>query len=301
MNNAFAKAVSLARFAAFFAAAVLAYLVATRPELGWAPKGLVLAGLAAAGVLVAIRIGVRSVEEAGRGKPKGLRLTFLADDARRISLLAVAAAAIAAGLFSSARRQGAMAEFAPVRAPLASDDRRHVLRIDGDADGDHVEFNHESHRDLMSSDIGCVRCHHMNRPGDFSTPCRFCHADMKESTCIFDHQFHINHFGGKDACQNCHDLTKPKGRDSAKKCTDCHQDQASLGTPPLKKGEPKNRFDFMAPCYPEAMRGTCLKCHLRMGRMSGTPEIYACDFCHKAKKHMPEEIETGRSGSGKHP
>lgn len=65
---------------------------------------------------------------------------------------------------------------APVPAfnALGGDD----LFIDGNRDGYGVKFPHSAHQKNNGDEKSCIKCHHMNLPGDKQSLCSSCHLDM---------------------------------------------------------------------------------------------------------------------------
>lgn len=92
-----------------------------------------------------------------------------------------------------------------------------------------VPFAHQAHADK----VGCVDCHHKEKPGETPKPCSACHKDTKGDAPKLDAAFH----GGENdslpslqSCIGCHARkiagvagTKPTNAPVARKpCEACH-------------------------------------------------------------------------------
>jgi hypothetical protein len=259
--------------AAFFAAVVKIYAVSMDLPASALVDLVTLAGLIAVGGLVAL-------PGAGYGQGR--------NPLGRVSMVVVIAASVAAGALAAGMLSGEAGPGDQVTlSPRALDDLRNVIVINGDGDNDAVVFDHQSHREMMSGPDGCKKCHHLNLPGDYSTPCHLCHRNTRYPTSIFNHELHQQKLGGNSSCGKCHNLSMPKGHGNAPACAKCHQKNMGI----KDKGK---AFTYMAPPYPQAMRDVCLTCHQRAARNMGLPELAACDCCHKQVRHEPEELEPPR-------
>jgi hypothetical protein len=141
----------------------------------------------------------------------------------------------------------------PVTAPIGLDDLRTRLRIDGNRNGDFVDFPHNEHKDRMGGDDSCVKCHHLAWPEDHNTACWMCHSDMEVPADFFDHEGHQRRFSAEKSCEECHDTDRPHGGENAKPCIECHRENM----PGLAAYERKG-FNHIALGYKHAMHGLCL-------------------------------------------
>jgi len=204
---------------------------------------------------------------------------------------------------------------APVAPPTAMDARRAMLRIDGDADGDHVVFEHARHQNDLGGDDSCQCCHHAFLPGDPHTPCYRCHTDMHRSQSIFDHDLHALRVGHRLArnlstnlstlpttavaatvrlvgsragisgprsarlenlsCSECHPPGQPKDAHTAKACTTCHGQDMGL------VGQESDSLSPWALGYVEALHGKCIRCHEKEGPPRGKTQMAECRTCHQ--------------------
>ncbi|HUT53485.1 MAG TPA: cytochrome c3 family protein [bacterium] len=269
----------------FFAGVVKIYAVSMDTPASVVIDLVTLAGLLAVGGLVA-----QPSMDYGRGRVVRYAVPAwsrsLSDPVSRVSMVVVIAASLAAGALAAGmlREEPGPVDHSAL-PPRAVDDLRNVIVINGDGDNDAVVFDHQSHRDMMSSGSGCKKCHHLHMPGDYSTPCHSCHKDTRYPSSIFNHDLHQEKLGGNQSCGQCHNLSMPKGHGNAPSCAKCHQKNMGI------KATGKRAFVYMAPSFPEAMRDVCLTCHLRAARNMGLPELAACDCCHKEVHHEAEELE----------
>jgi hypothetical protein len=269
---------------AFFAAVAMIYSV----SLGLGAS-LVLDLVSLAGIMAAAGLVATSGTDYGAGRnihyaaPAWSR--SLSDPISRVSMVVVVAVSLAAGALSAGMlREDAGPAVHEALPPRAVDELRHVILINGDNDEDAVTFDHQSHREMMSAGVGCKKCHHLNMPGDYSTPCHICHQDTRFPTSIFNHQLHQEKLGGNDSCGKCHDLTMPKGHGNEPSCLKCHEKDMGI------KLKDKQEFNYEAPPYAQAMRDVCLACHLKAAKRMDLPELAACDCCHKQAHHEAEEL-----------
>ncbi len=211
----------------------------------------------------------------------------------------------------------------PVTPPTAADARRSALRIDGDADGEAVIFDHARHQADFGQADSCHRCHHVYLPGDPQTACHRCHRDMFRVSNIFDHELHALRIGQRKvgglprqpcadtssraglalrplagarsgparvrlrnlSCVECHPVGQPKSGHTAVGCGTCHGQEMGLSA------ADRSSFGAWAVSYTDAMHGRCIACHTDQGRIQGRPDLADCQTCHK-----PEESRS-RSAS----
>ncbi len=185
-------------------------------------------------------------------------LTWLRDpavgDLARNSALFVTAAALTFSLLPDAARGRPEPPPSPTHAARGGD----VLVIDGDRDGDLVVFDHRLHAGAEA--VGdCARCHHMNLPGDETSSCAVCHADMAAPSPVFDHDRHVTVTEGTQGCLLCHeDPGVPKSRETVRECEECHEHLSARGAT-IQPRSPGTVSP--APGYTQAMHGVCAGCH----------------------------------------
>ena len=114
---------------------------------------------------------------------------------RHSTLLPVLVIPVAVLFFWNDAVRGYPLRQTPVLPPTAMDEARALLRIDADADGDFVYFEHLRHQRDFGETDSCQRCHHTHFPGDPQTPCYNCHSDMYRESSIFDHDLHAFRIG----------------------------------------------------------------------------------------------------------
>jgi hypothetical protein len=174
-----------------------------------------------------------------------------------------------------------------VQPPLAVDDTRAVLRIDGDRTGVSTLFNHADHQHRLGGDNSCAACHHISLPGDRSTPCSRCHRDLVRPTDIFDHHGHMESIAAREplrgpnafnfSCKSCHTDGVAPCSNSAKNCVDCHIEDMWLtaGSTPDSSASL-----FLACSYQQAMHRNCVPCHedeqLNNPQNAGLADCGAC-------------------------
>ncbi len=205
-----------------------------------------------------------------------------ADPFQRISLLVVIVVPLAVALLSASAGGGAAASI-EVRAPLAADATRAVLKIDGNRNGDLVRFEHDDHKRRLGDEASCVLCHHLDLPGDHATTCSRCHRDMEAERSIFDHERHTalvaarEGFGGPVAgnrsCAVCHAEDAPRSRASSRSCRSCHEKD-------MRMPEPDGRRQDLAPGYRTALHASCVGCHREKAEAAGRPDLPECRTCH---------------------
>ncbi len=271
---------------------VIVYRAFADVQLTTTSTNIVLASGALAGLLLGVlsQLGKRLSPDNDKDatafdKISGTWLLALSDSVPRVSLLAIVAIPIAAGLVHAGIMDGSLPS-SKTLIPKAEDALRTVLRLDGDRDGDSIVFDHAAHQQMNGGQDGCATCHHIHRPSDFNSSCYFCHSDMNHSTSIFNHDVHQQRLGDKDSCSQCHDLSKPKSVENAKGCYECHAQDMDMQEP-----APGQKYNAMAPSYPNAMHGACVECHRQKADMEGRGCLACCDTCHKAVNHEQEKLK----------
>jgi len=203
----------------------------------------------------------------------------------RVSLMAVLAVPVAWVALYPPYRDPDAALSARVRPPLAVDQLRTVLRIDGDDDAVAVDFPHQDHRRRLGEDASCARCQHLNLPGDHATPCSRCHRRMHSDTDLFDHRAHLAAVASKErlpgprpgnrTCGSCHRGQSPESAVDVTPCLECHRDDM---TPSPHFERPDDLT--AAPAYRVAFHGHCVPCHRREAALRDRPELGECRQCH---------------------
>jgi Ni/Fe-hydrogenase subunit HybB-like protein len=165
------------------------------------------------------------------------------------------------------------------------------LKLNGDRDGRFVLFPHNMHIKKEGGNDSCVKCHHMNMPGETNTSCFECHRDMYGVTDIFNHPLHIKHLGGNDGCVKCHvDTSVVKNRQTAVACTKCHSDMLVAGSviESNKEGITGYATGYKRAMHDEfAQQGFCIDCHKEKATEEGRlPKgkdhaLTRCDACHR--------------------
>jgi Ni/Fe-hydrogenase subunit HybB-like protein len=201
----------------------------------------------------------------------------------RMSLIAVVTVPVALALFLPIASADADV-VSPVDAPMGADATRAMLQLDGNRNGQFVLFPHDAHKQRQGGDESCVKCHHLDRPGDSWTSCHHCHADMERTRSIFDHDLHVTRIArdegytgplaGNRACAKCHDGNGPSNRENARACLDCHEDD-------MRMSPTEGHRQDMAIGYVDALHKSCVGCHEEMGASVGRPLLGDCDTCHK--------------------
>ena len=206
---------------------------------------------------------------------------ILTDPVHKLSMVAVVGVALAVAIFSGNILKGLPLKSAPVQPPRAADATRSVLILDGNRDGYGVKFQHDMHKGKLGGAESCGKCHHLSKPNDPDTACRYCHTDMFQPRSIFDHTFHTKQLGDKESCEKCHtDSNKPRWITNAKDCIDCHEEDMGMTVP--EKGK---RFNHMAVSYKDAMHKMCIECHRNM-KLSEEKLVAMeeCTLCHGDKR-----------------
>lgn len=232
------------------------------------------------------------------------RKVFTGPHAVRIALIFVVVIPVTVLMLSNQATGPFEWEKQPVKPPLALDEARTVLLVDGNREDMNTAFPHEYHMDLVGESLGfargqkeaetCAWCHHLDMPKDHSTACYKCHRDMYLETSIFDHELHQDYYDDAESCNTCHNPNLPKGPGNVKEtCMDCHErpaegelteeEEALVMNGLSEYGEGK--FSFMAPGYKYAMHGKCLTCHRLYEKASGESPaeprgIGNCRKCH---------------------
>ncbi|HER00276.1 MAG TPA: Ni/Fe-hydrogenase cytochrome b subunit [candidate division Zixibacteria bacterium] len=147
------------------------------------------------------------------------------------------------------------------------------LIINGNRNFDLVLFKHKMHEDTLGGKESCVKCHHMNIPGDKESGCWQCHADMNKYTDAFRHDWHASPSGGNLGCVKCHEPDQPKMALTASECNECHKDL-------IPPGAAIKVEDYTAPGYVDAMHGSCVECHKEKAAALDKPKLPQCTTCH---------------------
>ncbi len=239
----------------------------------------------------------------------------------RVTLLPVIVIPLAVLAFWGDALRGYPLEQAPVVPPTALDAERGTLRIDGNANGDFVVFDHARHQEDFGDDDSCRICHHVHMPGDDHVACHRCHEDMRRPTSIFRHDHHVDQvglrilqgastspeqqpeLGGRRSvrsigtpseqsgltavqlqnrsCTECHDLGRPKAAETACACIDCHGRDMGI------EGDERDSFNAMAAGYVDALHGLCTACHEEQATHLERPELAECATCHPHSSDPP--------------
>ncbi len=205
----------------------------------------------------------------------------------RASLAFVLGTALAVGLlpFESSRSEGSE----PVPAHRARGDEAGMLRIDGNRDGFLVEFNHGMHVDKNGGrPDSCKRCHHMNKPHDMNTGCFECHSDMYLPASVFSHNDHVVLLGMNRSCGKCHPPELQRSRETAERCTACHNDNE------LTLRVPEATIDSegtLTVSYTDAMHGLCIRCHDEVANQIEKPHHAVCSTCHQTEVQADRAAE----------
>ncbi len=272
----------------FFAVSVLIYRAVTGAPLATGASNAVIVIAALAAGLLAILPFVAKFKPGDPKRVTAFDMTTITsqfamrDSAARVTLLAVMAVPLAGGLLHAGVLDGKPSP-SPVDVPRARDAMRTELVLDGNRNGDEVVFDHRGHQERTGGQDGCVKCHHYSAPGDKTSSCYGCHADMKSETNIFNHEYHQKRLGNVDSCPQCHGDYQEKSAAAAKGCVECHAEDMGL-----KKGE---KLNPMAPSYPNAMHAGCVGCHRENADKTDKKNLSACDTCHQAVGHEAQELD----------
>ena len=239
----------------------------------------------------------------------------------RVTLLPVIVIPVAVIAFWGDALRGYPLEQSPVVAPTALKPERGTLRIDGNANGDFVVFDHARHQKDFGRDDSCRICHHVHMPGDDHVACHRCHQDMHRPTSIFRHDHHVDQvglrilqgaitsperqpdLGGRrsvravgaqseqsgltavrlqnSSCTECHDAARPKTPETACACVDCHGRDMGI------EGDERFSFNAMAVGYVDAFHGLCTTCHKEQATRLDRPELAECATCHPHSSDPP--------------
>lgn len=193
----------------------------------------------------------------------------------RISFLIAIVVPILAGIFYSTTLNGYSQKSISVKAPLAVDQTRKILTINGNQNANFVVFKHDAHKERLGGAKSCDKCHHLNFPNDKATRCSACHRDMYQPTMIFDHTYHQNKLLGNKSCEKCHDMSLPKSISNSKACYKCHEKNMKMLPP--KPG----KTNLYALSYEDAMHSQCINCHKQKAKELNKPAMAECAQCHK--------------------
>jgi Ni/Fe-hydrogenase subunit HybB-like protein len=239
----------------------------------------------------------------------------------RVTLLPVIVVPVAVIVFWGDALRGYPLEQCPVVAPTALDPGRETLRIDGNANGDFVVFDHARHQEDFGHDDSCCICHHVHMPSDDHTACHRCHKEMHRPTSIFRHDLHIHQVGLRillgaatsperqpdlgdrrsvravnapseqfglmairmqnRSCTECHDPARPNTPDTARACVDCHGSDMGIET------EQRVSFNARAVGYVDALHDLCIACHQKQAPELKRPELAECTTCHPHSSYPP--------------
>jgi Ni/Fe-hydrogenase subunit HybB-like protein len=212
--------------------------------------------------------------------------TVLGGSLQRTTAIAVIAVPLAWALLYPPFHDTGSYESCVIHPPLAADDTRSVLTLDGDRDGLAVVFPHEQHRDRLGGAWSCSACHHLSRPSDRATPCSQCHTDMERTTSIFAHDAHYGAVArahglagpvpANRSCSVCHGESGAKTAAGSRTCLECHgrdMRPADGGRDSLRTG--------VACGYRKAMHDTCIACHVESRERVQRPGLAECGLCHR--------------------
>jgi len=143
---------------------------------------------------------------------------------------------------------------------------RDTLRIDGNRNGRHVDFDHEAHKAITGTgETGCRTCHHLNRPHDEPSSCYQCHRDMEKATSVFDHNYHAK-IHPANSCRECHSGNKGQ---EIKPCGACHEEYIK-----------DIQYYLKVRGYKQALHDSCIACHEKEDKELGEVMLSDCAFCH---------------------
>jgi hypothetical protein len=151
-----------------------------------------------------------------------------------------------------------------------------VLFVDGNRDGFGTDFQHEMHIKRLGEKASCVKCHHMNMPGDRQSGCWECHDDMYAEADTFKHDWHASPEGANIRCDDCHRVDEERTKQTAKKCADCHADLFADA-----KGNKTEIDSHLALSYVDALHKQCIDCHRTWAEVSPAKKrLTLCPTCH---------------------
>ena len=143
---------------------------------------------------------------------------------------------------------------------------RDTLRIDGNRNGRHVDFDHEAHKAITGrGETGCRTCHHLSRPHDGPSSCYQCHRDMEKATSVFDHNYHAK-IHPANSCRECHSGNKGQ---EIKPCGACHEEYIK-----------DIQYYLKVRGYKQALHDSCIACHEKEDKELGEVMLSDCAFCH---------------------
>ena len=132
----------------------------------------------------------------------------------------------------------------------------------------------------------------MNMPMDRQSGCYECHSNMFETADAFNHEWHETDARANLTCYDCHTPGVEKSKQSAKECSQCHND--------LVPKNSKIKIDnYMAPSYVDAMHMLCIDCHkTKAQELADKKELPLCKTCHESKPpdYLKAEIRENLSG-----
>ncbi len=187
--------------------------------------------------------------------------------------------------------------FKPISSPVSAtvigvDAMRTTLRIDGNQNGDFVDFAHQKHQNKFMKDYGleksdtCIKCHHLNLPKDNNSNCRGCHLDMILETALFDAEKHKSRFKSSEQLSAFLSLNLENPKENFKACVACHNENMAGLSNYATKG-----FSHSAPGFKDAMHGSCQTCHrARQKDPTKAEDEGNCLFCHKLTVSSSQEI-----------
>ncbi len=217
------------------------------------------------------------------GNPKTSALT-------RHTLAFVLSFAIGMALISGKKLHAEGIENVTVRPASGID----TLCINGNRDGQFVEFPHQAHIGWMRSGKissmaidsihyvlrtgadSCIVCHHLNLPGEKLSNCWECHTSMYREVDFFRHDWHASASGANLKCDDCHTPGETRTAQTARKCTACH--------PPYTFADTAGNgvYAYYIPSYVDAMHKLCVSCHTIESRViKDKPNLALCSTCHR--------------------
>lgn len=203
----------------------------------------------------------------------------------RYSLGFIIAAAIGFALLSNKSLSSAGAESLPVEEARGWN----TMWIDGDFDGDGVDFPHAQHIEKNGGDASCALCHHYNLPQDRCSGCYSCHRDMYQLSDAFRHDWHASSEGGALRCFDCHQQGLTKSAETAKSCEECHKNL-------MAEGATITVQDYTAIGYVDAMHRLCIGCHAQKAPELQKVDLSRCTTCHKEERAIiPSGVQVRRN------